>query len=161
MFIYGLTNDRIDWDSFDDAIIFSCSVLSPERENIIKLPLLPMIDFYTLMKLSDFLFIRGEVSFVQAIQMNTPFLWDMYKERWGFYLEQNNQFLEYWKFNEEYSRLHQIVNGQHEWRITLADIEFITKTFPDTFLQKKKSGYKNLAQELKRYIDDFYMKNWL
>lgn len=82
MFIYGSTTERIIWDSFDDSSqIFLFCPIPVKRQNIITLPLLSIHDFYSLLLLSDFCIVRGEVSFVQALSSGKPFLWDMYKEK--------------------------------------------------------------------------------
>lgn len=96
MFIYGSTNDRILWDSFDaDTQIFLFSPVTVHQKNITHLSPISVNNFYALFSLSDFAIVRGEVSFVQALQSGKAFLWDVYKEIGGFPVEHSEQFLEF------------------------------------------------------------------
>lgn len=156
MFIYGSTNDRILWDSFDaDTQIFLFSPVTVHQKNITHLSPISVNNFYALFSLSDFAIVRGEVSFVQALQSGKAFLWDVYKEIGGFPVEHSEQFLEFWWFDERYREIHAVLNGQKNGKITALDIAYISNTFPMS-LSKKMSGIKNLVQETKKQVDRFY-----
>lgn len=153
LFIYGSTIDRIDWNTFKHDSVFIFSDGAPDEENIIKLPFLRIDSFYELMMLSDIVCIRGEVSYVQALQSWKPFLWDMYKERGWFYEEQSEQFLHLLDANAHYRRFHNILNSREQWTICRDDLIEMSKNFPDISGRIARSG--NLAQETKKYIDWF------
>jgi hypothetical protein len=49
------------------------------QKNIVTLDFLPLDEFYNLIDTSEFVIIRGEVSFAHVMQSGVPFFWDMYK----------------------------------------------------------------------------------
>ena len=88
--------------------------MNSERKNIIHLDHISIYDFYLLIDTSQFVIIRGEVSFAHVIQGSIPFFWDMYKSIGGFPSEQSKQFLSMIEANSEYREIHQILNGQKQ-----------------------------------------------
>lgn len=156
MFIYGSITDRFDIHSFpDDVCIFALWGKPLKEEGIIHLPFLSIDSYYTLLSLSDFNVVRGEVSFVQALQSGKPFLWDVYKEIGGFPVEQSEQFLALGRFDSSYREIHTILNQSTKRVITYQDIEWILEdnwAFP-VFGKEK---IHNLAQETKKQVDRFY-----
>ena len=152
VFCYPETLHRIDWDSFpDDIIVYVFGKISSKRTNIIELGFLPSSEFYSLLDSSEFVIIRGEVSFAHMIQSSVPFFWDMYRDIGGFPEEQSEQFLSLMNANTEYRRLHQILNGKKSGNISYQDLSWVlSHTWFGCFRTK------NLIHTIKKHIDRFY-----
>lgn len=103
VFCYTETLDRIDWDSFpDDITVYIFGKVHSKKTNIIELGFLQSSEFYSLLDSSEFVIIRGEVSFAHMIQSSVPFFWDMYRDIGGFPETQSEQFLSLMNANIEY-----------------------------------------------------------
>lgn len=153
IFCYPETFARIDFDSFPEDTLCFCLWIDPKNipsSNCIVLPFLAIDQYYLLQKLSDFNIIRGEVSFVQALFSQKPFLWDMYKMQGGWNEEQSNQFLEYLHFSASYRELHQKINGENRG-LTYADI-CVSELIPSGLFW---DDGRNFAQTVKNYVDSF------
>lgn len=153
LFSYSTLYQRIDLDSCPDDICLLVLGRSQELEiswNILSLPFLPIDDFHTILSLSDFNIIRGEVSSVTAFQVWKPFLWDMYQDRGGFPEEMSQQFLDFFQMNDAYRKGHNIINT---WSTGLKIPDLIQLTTNHSF---SPIVSENLALELKKCIDRFY-----
>ena len=103
VFCYTETLNHIDWDTFpEDVIVYVFGKVESKKPNIIHLEFLPSSEFYSLLDSSEFVIIRGEVSFAHMIQTSVPFFWDMYRGIGGFPEEQSEQFLSFLSVDEEY-----------------------------------------------------------
>lgn len=152
VFCYPETLRRIDWDSFpDDIIVYVFGKVSSKKTNIIELGFLPSSEFYSLLDSSEFVIIRGEVSFAHMIQSSVPFFWDMYRDIGGFPEEQSEQFLSLMNANIEYRWVHQMVNEKKSGIISYRDfIWALSHTWFGCFRTK------NLIHTIKKHIDRFY-----
>lgn len=103
VFCYTETPNHIDWDTFpEDVIVYVFGKVESKKSNIIHLDFLLSSEFYSLLDSSEFVIIRGEVSFAHMIQTSVPFFWDMYRGIGGFPEEQSEQFLSFLSVDEEY-----------------------------------------------------------
>lgn len=152
VFCYPETLHRIDWDSFpDDIIVYVFGKISSKRTNIIELGFLQSSEFYSLLDSSEFVIIRGEVSFAHMIQSSVPFFWDMYRDIGGFPETQSEQFLSLMNANIEYRWVHQIVNGKKAGNISYQDLSW---ALSHTWFRQLRT--KNLIHTIKKHIDRFY-----
>lgn len=152
IFAYSETLNYFDWESFpDDIIVYVFWKVNSERKNIIPLGHISIHDFYLLIDTSQFVIIRGEVSFAHVIQGSVPFFWNIYKSIGGFPSEQSKQFLSMIEANSEYRKIHQILNGQRKWIITYKNIlsALSWTRFPILHIQ-------DLILTVKKYIDRFH-----
>jgi len=81
IFAYPDTLERIELSVPQDAIVWIAGQAGSRRGEEIVLPWMPFLDFYALLGFSEAFVVRGEVSFSQAIQLQKPFLWDIYHDR--------------------------------------------------------------------------------
>jgi hypothetical protein len=120
------------------------------QKNIVTLDFLSLNDFYHILDTSEFVIIRGEVSFAHVVQSGVPFFWDMYKWIGWFPSEQSIQFLDLIQANDEYRELHNILNSQKIWKLNYQNmIEVLSDTWFWIFQTK------NLIHTVKKYIDRF------
>lgn len=152
LFVYEETLACIDWESFpDDIIVYVFWRVNSIKKNIISLDYLSVSDFYSLIDSSQFVIIRGEVSFAHIIQRSVPFFWDIYKNIGWFPSEQSEQFLSIIDANQEYRKIHQIINGQRLWRVTYKNL---LSALSCTHFSEVHT--KNLIHTVKKYIDRFH-----
>lgn len=93
----------LGWSVFGFAQVASPQDLGDEQY---ILPYVSIGQFYSLLALSDVVVVRWEVSLVAALQLWTPFYWDMYKSRGGWNTHEFDAFLLWMKpsfdsFHEE------------------------------------------------------------
>lgn len=117
------------------------------------LPFLSLAEFSSIVKESEWVIIRGEVSFISTLQIGIPFLWDMYKEIGGFHDEQAQEFLNWYTNDGNYQDLFYRLNGKKKWIIKLSEIQ---NFFEHQSLIKNRT-YKNLWEELQKYIDKYHI----
>ncbi|NRH20658.1 elongation factor P maturation arginine rhamnosyltransferase EarP [Candidatus Gracilibacteria bacterium] len=152
VFCYTETLNHIDWDTFpDDILVYVFGKVESKKSNIIHLDFLPSSEFYSLLDSSEFVIIRGEVSFAHMIQSSVPFFWDMYRGIGGFPEEQSKQFLSFLGANEEYRGVHQILNGQISGIISYQNIIGAL-----SHTQFGEFRTQNLIHTVKKHIDRFY-----
>ena len=125
------------------------------RNNIHFLPFLDIEEFHHILAYSQWSIIRGEISLMNILSLEKPFLWDMYKMIGGFHAKQSLDFLEYRQSSAAYRELHMKINGQAPWRITLSECESVFFNSRDQQEPTYSPG-KNLINEVKKYIDSFY-----
>ncbi len=158
IFAYEPTIERMDLDSLDDDIIvlfvWTKNVRKEISQKCIFLDVLSFDDYYSLLSLSDLTIVRGEVSFVQALEAGKPFFWDLYKEKWGFPEEMSEQFLKLWDFSKEYKELHRELNTG-KWSISLMTLwTFQSEKLP--FMMLGESARKrDIIDTIEKYIDSF------
>lgn len=75
------------------------------NKKIIFLPFVRVEEMYGIFHFSDAIITRGEVSFSQVLQMEKPFLWDMYHEIGGFPHEQSEDYLRFMNFDDATEKL--------------------------------------------------------
>ncbi len=151
IFAYPDALDRIDWDSFpDDMEIFVFGKIKAMRENIISLDFLSTHEFYSLLDTSEFVIIRGEVTFAHIIQARVPFFWNMYSDVGGFPSEQSEHYLSMINASTEYHDIHSILNNQKPGKISYMNcVRVLSHTrFPLLRIH-------NLIHTVKKHIDRF------
>lgn len=151
IFLYEDTTQNIDFDSFPEDItvyIFTNQVFT--QKNIMTLDFLSLDEFYNLIDTSEFVIIRGEVSFGHVVQSSVPFFWDMYKWIGWFPEEQSIQFLDLIWANDGYRELHNILNSQKIWKLTYQNMK---EVLSDTWFWIFQ--IKSLIHTVKKYIDRF------
>lgn len=151
IFAYQDSLSRIDWDSFpDDIDIYVFGKVDSKRENIISLNFIPSSEFYSLLDTSEFVIIRGEVTFAHMIQTWVPFFWNMYSGIGWFPSEQSEQYLSMIGAGCEYYDIHSILNGKKSGKISYSDcIRTLSHTrFPLWRIH-------NLIHTVKKHIDRF------
>lgn len=152
VFCYKDTIHHIDWDSFpDDIVVYVFWKIESKNPNIVELDFLPVSEFYSLLDSSEFVIIRGEVSFAHMIQSSVPFFWDMYRSIGGFPEEQSGQFLLYIDADDEYKSTHQMLNGQKTGIISYQNIIWAL-----SHTQFGEFRTQNLIHTVKKHIDRFY-----
>lgn len=125
------------------------------HENTLKhMPFVSLLEFSSLIHESAWTIIRGEVSFISTLQIGTPFLWDMYKQKWGFSHEQAHDFLAWYAPDEEYRNLFWWLN-EHSSNMPRVKISELEAYFSHHSRAMPKK-IKNLVGEVKKYIDTFY-----
>ncbi len=160
IFSYKNTLDRIDFSLIPtDSNVYILGqnfTEFPQQKDlhVFSLPFLRLDEFHALLSISDWSIIRGEVSFANILSLWKPFFWDMYKEIWGFYTEQNDAFLENFAFSDEYHHVHTRLNNQEKSSINLIEMDKILMN-ETIFLPSKKLRIKNLFTEIKKHIDRF------
>jgi hypothetical protein len=151
IFAYSNCLDHIDWDSFpDDIKIFVFGEVESERQNIISLDFLPYHEFYSLLDTSEFVIIRGEVSFAHMIQIRVPFFWNIYSGIGGFPSEQSEQYLAMIDASPEYCDIHSILNSQKPGKVDYTDC---TQALSHTRFSLTRTN--NLIHTVKKHIDRF------
>ncbi|MBX9809191.1 hypothetical protein K2X92_02265 [Candidatus Gracilibacteria bacterium] len=151
IFLYEDTTQNIDFDSFPEDItvyIFTNQVFT--QKNIMTLDFLSLDEFYNLIDTSEFVIIRGEVSFGHVVQSSVPFFWDMYKGIGGFPEEQSIQFLDLIGANDGYRELHNILNSQKIGKLTYQNMKEVLSDTGFGIFQ-----IKSLIHTVKKYIDRF------
>lgn len=114
-------------------------------------PFLSQREFSSIVRESTWTIVRGEVSLISALQIGTPLLWDMYKERGGWYGEQAEQFLSFMNRESEYQKLFMRLNGR-EWNpLSTREIDAYFASYP----WKKREAPKNLVEEMQKCIDKY------
>ncbi len=151
IFAYSDGMDRIYFDSFpDDIQIFVFWKVASDRRNIISLDFLSFLEFYSLLDSSEFVIIRGEVTFAHIIQTWVPFFWNMYSDIWGFPSEQSEQYLSMIDASYKYRDIHSILNGQKSGNISYMDcIQALSHT------RFSLPRIHNLIHTVKKHIDRF------
>ncbi len=151
IFAYSVTLNRIDWDSFpDDIQIFVFGKIDSKRENIIAFDFLPSHEFYSMLDTSEFVIIRGEVTFAHMIQTRVPFFWNIYSDIGGFPTEQSEQYLSMMNASSEYRDIHSILNNQKPGKISYQDC---IRVFSHGRLPLPR--IHNLIHTVKKHIDRF------
>lgn len=115
IFAYGETLEKyLRIEDISDTEILILGRNSPLENNkkCKHLPFLSLGEFSSIVKESTWAIVRGEVSLISALQMGTPLLWDMYKERGGWYGEQADDFLSFIGKENAYQKLFMRLNGQ-------------------------------------------------
>lgn len=84
---------EISWCEW--SVLGFAPVVSPQYlgDWQLVLPYIAIDQFYTLLALSDVAIVRWEVSLAAALQLWTPFYWDMYKEKGGWNVHEFESFL--------------------------------------------------------------------
>lgn len=155
MFVYGDTLKKIDFDLDKNLEILVFGVKNLENKNFPKnvhfMSFLNIENFYNILYFSDYIITRGEASFMQILQFGKPFLWDIYHTIWGFPDEQSEEFLDFLWVSEDFANLQKKL--WHSDKISISEIvdwlENSTKFFP-------KREYKNLAEEIKKFLDEYF-----
>lgn len=151
IFAYSDCLNHIDWKSFpDDINIFVFGKIDSDRQNIISLDFLPSHEFYSLLDSSEFVIIRGEVSFAHMIQTRLPFFWNIYSGIGGFPREQSEQYLAMIDASPEYCDIHSILNSQKSGKISYSDCVWVLS---HTWFSSARTH--NLIHTVKKHIDRF------
>ncbi len=152
IFIYPDTIDRIDWSSFPDEIhVFVFGKVQVQRNNITEVDFLPTCEYYSLLDSSEFVIVRGEVTFVHAIQSRVPFFWNLYSDIGWFPNEQSLQYLDLITASWSYREVHAVLNGQKTGKLTYMDL---IQALSDTPFSLRATT--NLIHTMKKHIDRFY-----
>ena len=138
----------------ENAVVwcFDASSVYRKEGNIHYLPYQSFELYQNLLEISDINIVRGEVSLVRAMHAWKPFLWDMYKEKWGWNKDEYNAFcnwMDTYSFDERYKEIMWNIN-QRTWVISW-----------DFLLEY---DFKKISKEIKQrnLIDtiDAYMGFW-
>jgi hypothetical protein len=151
IFAYTDSLDSIDLMSFpDDTIVYIFGKINSANKNIISLDFLPSEEFYSLLDSSEFVIVRGEVTFAHMIQNWVPFFWNMYSNIGWFPIDQSEQFLSLIGASTEYRKVHNILNIEKSRKISYLDCVWALShtRFPALHT-------KNLIHTVKKYIDRF------
>lgn len=151
IFAYDNSLHSIDWESFpDNLIIYVFWNIETNRKNIIVLDFLPVWELYRILDTSEFVIIRGEVTFAHMLQTWVPFFWNLYSDLGGFPVDQSEQFLSFLDASDAYKGVHAILNQQNIGKIRYIDcISALSHTsfnIPRT---------QNLIHTVKKHIDRF------
>lgn len=87
-----------------EIIIFGAKNLEKIHKNMIIMPFVSIEEMYAIFEFSDYILTRGEISFMQTLQMQKPFFWDLYHEIGGFPTEQSEDFLDFVGASENYKK---------------------------------------------------------
>ncbi len=151
IFVYGESLDCIDLMSFpDDIIVYISGAINSENKNIISLDFLSFEEFYSLLDSSEFVIIRGEVTFAHMIQTWVPFFWNMYSDIGWFPTGQSEQFLSLIGSSEQYREVHNILNAQKSGKVNYSDCIWAL-----SHTKFSQIHTQNLIQTVKKYIDRF------
>lgn len=152
IFSYADTLAKIDFENIPDGVqvaIFGAKNFAQKSENIIVMPFVSVDEMYTIFENSEYIVTRGEVSFMQVLQMGKPFFWDMYHTIGGFPELQSKQFLSFIGASENYKNLSAKIWRGNE-KIFLEDM---IKTLDTEHENVRIKTYKNLCEEIKNALD--------
>lgn len=153
IFSYPETLACIDWESFPPDMVFfvlggvKVSVMHP---GIRCFPLLKKDDYYGLLRCADLAIIRGDTSLAQALQMQTPFYADIYKDIGGYPEVHVDQLLAYMWATSQYAHMHHAINRER------TPIEYATLCSGLTGMRFWNVSVSNLCEEVQKHIDRFY-----
>lgn len=119
-----------------------------KKSKIHFLPIVSIAEMYAIFDFSDYVLTRGEISFMQVLQMNRPFLWDLYHTIGGFPVAQSEDFLDFIGASENYRNFSQKLWHKNE---KIQILEMI-KVLEDEQKTWKNREYKNFAEEMKNLL---------
>ena len=156
IFAYTDTLVRIDFSGFSNEykiVIFGHpSLVADFPPNVVLMPFVSLDIMYGVFAHSEAIITRGEMSFMQVLQIKKPFFWDMYHQIGGINTQQGDDFLSFLGANIEYSAL-----SYRLWHtsdsIKLLEYYNVLQGNRDVFI--KKPSYANLCEVIKKYLDKF------
>lgn len=156
IFCYGDTLEKIDWTSIEnnvEIIIFGAK--NPEKiftkipKNVIIMPFVSIEEMYAIFDFSDYIVTRGEISFMQVLQLQKPFLWDIYHTIGGFPTAQSEDFLEYIGTSEKYKNFSKKMWHASE-KISILEMMKILDNEREVFVKEK--NFQNICEEVKKNL---------
>lgn len=154
IFCYEDTLQKIDLTNIPDNLeLILFGVKNPENflqnPRIHILPLVSIEEMYAIFENSDYLLTRGEISFMQALQGEKPFLWDLYHAIGGFPADQSNDFLDFIEACPDYRQISHKLWHENE-KISISEMTALLENSQKNW---KKQIYKNIADETKKILD--------